>query len=74
MLPRAVTLSPPMDASRRLLNDLFSQPFMRSLPAAGAPAIATPGTRINWDIQTLRQAEDLAESFLAFAPKEKVEK
>jgi len=59
-----------MDASRRLLNDLFSQPFMRSVPAAGAPAIATPGTRINWDIQTLRQAEDLAESFLAFAPKE----
>jgi type VI secretion system protein ImpL len=66
----AVTLSPAMDASRRLLNDLFSQPFMRSVPAGGAPATAAPGTRINWDVQTLRQAEDLAESFLAFAPKE----
>jgi type VI secretion system protein ImpL len=66
----AVTLSPAMDASHRLLNDLFSQPFMRSVPAAGTPATPAPGTRINWDVQTLRQAEDLAESFLAFAPKE----
>ena len=66
----AVTLSPAMDASRRLLNDLFSQPFMRSVQGAGAPATLAPGTRINWDVQTLRQAEDLAESFLAFVPKQ----
>jgi type VI secretion system protein ImpL len=66
----AVTLSPAMDASRRLLNDLFAQPFMRSVPAAGASAAPASGMRINWDVQTLRQAEDLAESYLAFAPKE----
>lgn len=66
----AVTLSPAMDASGRLLNDLFSQPFMRPVAAANAPGTPAPGVPINWDVQTLGQAEDLAESFLAFAPKE----
>ena len=65
-----VTLSSSMDASRRLLNDLFSQPFMQPLPAAVADATLVPGIRITWDIQTLRHAENLAESFLAFVPKE----
>ncbi|HEY2539692.1 MAG TPA: hypothetical protein VGI28_09390, partial [Stellaceae bacterium] len=66
----AVMLSPPMDASRRLLKALFSQTFMQSVPAAGTPAIPTPGSWINWDIQSLRRAQGIAESFLAFVPKE----
>jgi type VI secretion system protein ImpL len=64
----AVTLSPPMVAGRRLLDDLFSQPFMRSVTTASTPA-ALSDRAINWDIQTLRRAEELAESFLAFASK-----
>jgi type VI secretion system protein ImpL len=64
------TLSPSMDATRSLLNDLFSQGFMQTVAAAGAPAIPAAGTRINWDMQSLRQGEGIAESFLAFAPRE----
>ena len=65
----AVTLSPSMAASRSLLNDLFSQPFMQPLPAPAAAAAApAAGTPISWDINTLQQAEALAESYLAFAP------
>jgi type VI secretion system protein ImpL len=63
----AVTLSPPMVASHRLLDDLFSQPFMRSVAVPSAPAAPSIGAPINWDVETLRQAEQLAESFLAFA-------
>lgn len=66
----AITLSPAMEASRRLLHDLFSQPFMQPVSAAGTLATLALGTRINWDIQALRQAEDLAESYLAFVPKD----
>jgi type VI secretion system protein ImpL len=66
----AVTLSTPMVASRGLLDDLFSQPFMRSVGAARAGPALSAGVPINWDIQTLRQAQDLAESFLAFASKD----
>jgi len=65
-----VTLSPAMEASRRLLHDLFTQAFMQPVPAAGTSAKPASGTRINWDTQALRQAEDLAESYLAFVPKE----
>ncbi len=65
-----VALSPSMTASRSLLNDLFSQSFMQPLPPAGAAAAPVAGTPIRWDIPTLRQAEDLAESYLAFAPAE----
>jgi type VI secretion system protein ImpL len=65
----AVTLSPPMMAGRRLLDDLFSQPFMRSVTTASTPPVPSAGAPINWDSQTLRQAEELAESFLAFASK-----
>jgi type VI secretion system protein ImpL len=66
----AVILAPPMTASRGLLNELFSQPFMRPLPAVRASAPPASGTRINWDTRTLRQAEEVAESYLAFAPKD----
>jgi type VI secretion system protein ImpL len=65
----AVTLSPPLVATHRLLDDLFSQPFMRSVAVTNAPAVLAPGTPINWNVETLRQAEALAESFLAFASK-----
>jgi type VI secretion system protein ImpL len=66
----AVTLSPPMVASHRLLDDLFLQRFMQPVSATGTSATLAPGTRINWDIQTLLKAQDLAESYLAFVPKE----
>ena len=66
----AVTLSPPMAASRGLLDDLFSQPFMQPVPTARAAMTSASGTRINWDSLVLRQAEDLAESYVAFAPKD----
>jgi type VI secretion system protein ImpL len=66
----AVTLSPAMVASRGLLDDLFSQPFMRPVGAARAAPSLSTAVPINWDIQTLRQAEDLAESFLAFMSKD----
>jgi type VI secretion system protein ImpL len=65
----AVTLSLPMVASHRLLDDLFSQPFMRSVAVPSAPAAPSTGTPINWNVETLRRAEELAESFLAFASK-----
>src|SRR5262249_60257993 len=45
-----VTLSPAMEASRRLLQDLFSQAFMQPVSAAGTPATLAPGSRINWAI------------------------
>jgi type VI secretion system protein ImpL len=66
----AVALSAPMVASHGLLDDLFSQPFMRSVGAPRAAPVPSPGMLLNWDIQTLRQAQDLAESFLAFASKD----
>jgi type VI secretion system protein ImpL len=66
----AVTLSPAMEASRRLLSDLFAQPFMQPAPAAGTPLPAVPYGRVSWDAKTLGEAERIAESFLAFTPTE----
>jgi type VI secretion system protein ImpL len=65
----AVALSPPMVSSRRLLDYLFLQPFMRPVATGSAAAAPSAGASINWDIRPLRQAEELAESFLAFGSK-----
>jgi hypothetical protein len=65
-----VALSAPMEATRRLLNDLFSQPFMQPTSAPDQVMLALPDSKIGWDIKTLGEAEAIAESFLAFAPKD----
>ena len=63
-------LSPAMLATRRLLNDLFAQRFMQPAPASpGGPPPAT-ATPIDWDMRSLRQAQGIAENFLAFVPRE----
>jgi type VI secretion system protein ImpL len=67
---KAVTLSPAMEASRRLLSDLFSQPFMQPAPVGSTAISALPGSTVSWDEKTLSEAETIAESFLAFVPKQ----
>lgn len=65
-----VALSAPMEATRRLLNNLFSQPFMQPTSAPDQVMLALPDSKIGWDTITLGEAEAIAESFLAFAPKD----